>query len=237
VKQSASGRGRRLLVRQEYTNDLVVSEWTENIVTHHRIKERVASSAAKPKPGTPLALQVDTTGLLHLFYLSQTNLISHIYETEAGKWKSGEVTDERGSIRTSSSSSLSTARHKGTGTPDLLILAYDDASQKLQLAIADNPADRNAWYLAEVTSVAVESVPGQSNVPCYSLAGDMESSGGEDGGQKLLIGVLEKDEVVAWECAIDFWPPPDIQVKCGKSNTTLAGEYSPSDGTAALPIH
>lgn len=229
VRKGDSGQERRLLVLQEDTGHLAVTEWANRTVTRFRISEKLDSSAPEPKPGTPLAMEADQTGSVHLFYLSQTNLISHVSEAAAGRWKAGEVTDERGGIRTSSSSGLSAAWHRGRRTPDLLVLAYDDASQELRLAMADDPVGRNAWYVANVTSVLAESVPGQSNMPCYSLAGDWRDKRfkSDDEGQgrpTLLIGVVDKNEVVAWNCAIDFWPPPDVQVQCDKAEGAFAGK-------------
>ncbi|OAA45425.1 hypothetical protein NOR_03214 [Metarhizium rileyi] len=237
VKKGDSGQERRLLVLQEDNDDLFVTEWANSTVNHVRVKETLGSSASQPKSGTPLAMEADPSGSIHLFYLSQTNLISHVYETEGGRWKAGDVTDERGSIRTSSSSSLSAAWHKGRRTPELLILAYDNPSQKLQLAVTDSPVDRNAWYIADVTSVAVDSVPGQSNMPCYSLAGDWYSRGlrTDDGElQRLLIGVVEHEQVVPWECTVDFWPPPDIQVQCSKAEKAFID--AKGDGLGLNPI-
>ncbi|KAK9441484.1 hypothetical protein VB005_06124 [Metarhizium brunneum] len=239
VRKGDSGQERRLLVLQEDTGHLAVTEWANRTVTRFRISEKLDSSAPEPKPGTPLAMEADQTGSVHLFYLSQTNLISHVSEAAAGRWKAGEVTDERGGIRTSSSSGLSAAWHRGRRTPDLLVLAYDDASQELRLAMADNPVGRNAWYVANVTSVLAESVPGQSNMPCYSLAGDWRDKRfkSDDDGQgrpTLLIGVVDKNEVVAWDCAIDFWPPPDVQVQCDKAEGAFAD--AKGDGLGLSPV-
>ncbi|EFY91990.1 hypothetical protein MAC_01938 [Metarhizium acridum CQMa 102] len=237
-KEGDSGQERRLLVFQEDTGHLLITEWVNRTVTHFRINEKLESSAPEPKPGTPLAMEADRTGSVHLFYLSQTNLISQVSEAESGIWKPGEVTDERGSIRTSSSSGLSAAWHKGRRTPDLLVLAYDNPSQELQLAIADNPVDRNAWYIANVTSVFAESVPGQSNMPCYSLAGDWydkRSKSGDEEPPTLLIGVVDKNTVVPWDCTIDFWPPPDVQVQCKKAERAFADAKGDGLGLSPLP--
>lgn len=225
---------RRLMIRQEDTEDLHVTEWVNGTINRYRIKERVASLGAEAKSGTPIALEVDSKGLAHLFFLGKTNIISYMYEKEAGKWESGEVANEKGAIRTSSSSSLSTAWHKGRNTPELLVVAYDNPSQKLQLAITDSPTDRASWYLTDVTSVAVEPVAGQSNLPCYSLAGDWynkTTKTDKDGFQYLLIGVLQKNEVVPWECAIDFWPPPDVQIQCRQADKAFYSEYCGFFGT------
>lgn len=218
VKASDAALSRRLLIRQEDTNHLLVTEWADGQVAHYRLKDRLGSSfPTEPKPGTPLALQADASGTLHLFYLSRSNILSYVYEPTAGKWKSGEVSNEHGSIRTSAYSGLSTAWHNGRRASGLLVVAFDDPSQQLQLAMTDSPAERASWYLSRVTSVSGASVPGQSNVPCYSLAGDWFRAAQQkqdQDNQHLLIAVVEGSEVHAWECAVDFWPPPDVQVQC-----------------------
>ncbi|GAB0134773.1 hypothetical protein EsDP_00003130 [Epichloe bromicola] len=220
VKASDAALSRRLLIRQEDTNHLLVTEWANGQVAHYRIKDRLGSSfPTEPKPGTPLALQADASGTLHLFYLSRSNIVSYVYEPTAGKWRSGEVSNEHGSIRTSAYSGLSAAWHNGRRASALLVVAFDDASQQLQLAMTDSPAERGSWYLARVTSLSKGSVPGQSNVPCYSLAGDWfrAAQKKQDGdNQRLLMAVVEGSEVNAWECAVDFWPPPDVQVQCNE---------------------
>ncbi|KHN97200.1 uncharacterized protein MAM_04797 [Metarhizium album ARSEF 1941] len=237
VGEGGSGQERRLLVLQEDTGHLYITEWTSRTVNHFRIHEKLGTSAPEPKPGTPLAMETDQTGLVHLFYLSQTNLISQVSETEAGRWKAAEVTDERGSIRTSSCSGLSTTWHRGKTGPDLLVLAFDNPSQELQLAVAESPADRGAWFTANVTSVLMDSVPGQSNMPCYALAGDWYDKRPVTKGEaspRILIGVVEENEVVPWDCTIDFWPPPDVQVRCGKTERAFAD--TKGDGLALSPV-
>ncbi|KAG5972700.1 hypothetical protein E4U55_000774, partial [Claviceps digitariae] len=219
VRANDAALSRRLLIRQEDTNDLLVTEWSNGQMTHYRIRDRLGSLPPEAKPGTPLALQADDAGTVHLFYLSRSNILSYLYEPTMGKWKAGEVSNEHGSIRTSAYSSLSTAWHNGRKASRLLVVAFDNPSQQLQLAMSSSPAERGSWYLADVTSVSRDSVPGQSNLPCYSLAGDWYSSESKKGdaaagNQYLLMAVAEGSEVHAWECAVDFWPPPEVQVKC-----------------------
>ncbi|KAG5927183.1 hypothetical protein E4U42_002531 [Claviceps africana] len=218
---------RRLLIRQDDTNDLLATEWANGQVTHYRIRDRLGSLPPEAKPGTPLALQADDAGTLHLFYLSRSNILSYVYEPTAGTWKASEVSNEHGSVRTSAYSSLSTAWHNGRRAPRLLVVAFDDASQKLRLAMSGSPAERGSWYVAGVTSVSRDSVPGQSNLPCYSLAGDWYAGpaagsphNGDDGNgnQHLVMAVAGGSEVHAWECAVDFWPPPDVQVQCKEAD-------------------
>ncbi|KAG6020412.1 hypothetical protein E4U41_002842 [Claviceps citrina] len=213
VKAKDASLNRRLLIRQEDTNDLLVTEWTKGQVAHYRIGDKLSSLLTEAKPGTPLALQADSSGSLHLFYLSRSNVLSHVYQTTAGKWQTGEVTNEDGPIRTSTYSSLSAAWHNGLDGAGLLVVAYDNDVQKLQLVMTSSPTERALWYTSEVTSVAVDSTPGQSNVARYSLAGDWFS----DEDQRLLIAISEGSEVHAWECSI-AWPPPHAQVQCKQND-------------------
>ncbi|KAG5944938.1 hypothetical protein E4U53_006794 [Claviceps sorghi] len=227
VRANDATLSRRLLIRQEDTNDLLATEWANGQVTHYRIRDRLGSLSPEAKPGTPLALQADDAGTLHLFYLSRSNMLSYVYEPTMGTWKAGEVSNEHGSIRTSAYSSLSTAWHNGRRASRLLVVAFDDASQQLRLAMSGSPAERGSWYVADVTSVSRDSVPGQSNLPCYSLAGDWYSGpaagssrkgDGGGGNQHLVMAVADGSEVHAWECAVDFWPPPDVQVRCKQAD-------------------
>lgn len=227
IKREDAVKYRRILVRQENTDHLHLTEWTNGTTNYYRMKDKLGPDAIKPKTGTPLTMIADEKGLLHLFYLSRTNIISYVHETKVGQWKEGEVKTEKGTIRTSSSSGLFTAWHTGKNTPNLLVLAYDNPSQKLQLAIVNRPSDKDAWYVAEVTSVEVKPAPGQSNTACYALAGDWynkNSKRDDKGSQSLVMGVLEENEVVAWECSLDYWPPPDLQVKCRKSERAFQSE-------------
>ncbi|KAG6010590.1 hypothetical protein E4U21_005943 [Claviceps maximensis] len=210
VRANDAALSRRLLIRQEDSNELLVTQWANGQTTHYRIRDRLGSLPPEAKPGTPLALQADDAGTAHLFYLSRSNILCYLYEPTMGRWKAGEVSDEHGSVRTSAYSSLSTAWHNGRKASRLLVVAFDDASQQLQLAMSGSPAERGSWYVAGVTSVSRDSVPGQSNLPCYSLAGDWYAGGN----QHLVMAVAEGSEVHAWECAVDFWPPPDVQVQC-----------------------
>lgn len=243
VRVNDASRSRRLLIRQEDTNDLLVTEWTNGQTMHYRIRDRLSSLPPEAKPGTPLALQADDAGTLHLFYLSRSNILSYLYEPTMGEWEAGEVSNEHGSVRTSAYSRLSTAWHNGRRASRLLVVAFDDPSQQLQLAMSSSPAEHGSWYLADVTSVSRDSVPGQSNLPCYSLAGDWhsnttataapgaeaeaESSQKDDAGgnQRLLIAVAEGSEVHAWECGVDFWPPPDVQVQCKQVDEHFRGMF------------
>ncbi|KAK2593641.1 hypothetical protein QQS21_008645 [Conoideocrella luteorostrata] len=226
---------RRLLVRQEDTNDILVTEWANGQLADYRIKDRLGSLPTEPKLGTPLALQADDAGTLHLFYLSKANILSYLYEPSVGKWKTGEVSSEHGAIRTSAYSGLSAAWHNGRKASGLLVVAYDNSSQKLQLAMTSSPSERNSWYIADVTSVEASSAAGDSTSPCYSLAGDWLSLGPqkEDGRfQHLLIAIADANEVTPWECAVDFWPPPEVQVKCKQANES----FRDSDGRALTMV-
>lgn len=227
VKGEDDVKDRRILVRQENTDYLHFTEWTNGTTNYYRMKDKLGSDTTRPKTGTPLTMIADEKGLLHLFYLSKVNIICYVHETKVGLWKEGEVKTEKGTIRTSSTSGLFTTWHTGRNTPHLLVVAYDNPSQMLQLAIINSPSEKDAWYVADVTSVAVKPAPGQSNIPCYALAGDWHSKSSKrdaDGSQNLLVGLLEENEVVAWECSLDYWPPPDLQVKCHKGEKAFQGE-------------
>ncbi|KAG5916531.1 hypothetical protein E4U61_003529 [Claviceps capensis] len=237
VKTNDAAQTRRVLIRQEDTLDLLVTEWTHGQMTHYRLRDRLDAKPVVAKPETPLALQVDDTGTIHLFYVSGTNLLSYLYQPSPGQWKAGEISSDHGAIRTSAHTSLSTAWHNGYRASRLLVVAFDNPSQQLQLAIAGSPSEPGAWYIVDVTSVSRTSVPGQSNIPCYSLAGDLYSQDAvapeastQDigrGNQHMLLAVADGAELHAWECSVDFWPPPDVQARCRQADDrfrTSSGE-------------
>lgn len=225
VKVGNQDLDRRLLVRQEDTDDLLVTEWSGGGVAHYRLKDKLGPLMVTAKGGTPLALQADNTGTVHLFYLGTTNILLHVFETGAGKWKEDELQSDHGRIRTSKYSTLSTAWHQGRQSPGLLVVAYDNPSDIMQLAMSDSPTESSPWYLADVTSVSVDSVPGQSNIPSYSLGGDWydRDSKDKDGFQNLLIVIVNGREIVPWECSVDYWPPPDVEVKCHEAKDSFKG--------------
>lgn len=236
VKTNDAAQTRRVLIRQEDNLDLLVTEWTHGQMTHYRLRDRLDAKPVVAKPETPLALQVDDTGTIHLFYVSGTNLLSYLYQPSPGQWKAGEISSDHGAIRTSAHTSLSTAWHNGYRASRLLVVAFDNPSQQLQLAIAGSPSEPGAWYIVDVTSVSRTSVPGQSNIPCYSLAGDLYSQDAvapeastQDigrGNQHMLLAVADGAELHAWECSVDFWPPPDVQARCRQADDRFRSKCS-----------
>ncbi|POR38691.1 Uncharacterized protein TPAR_01118 [Tolypocladium paradoxum] len=213
---------RRLLVWQDDKSDLIATEWSGNGKAHYRIRDKLGSWIPQAKHGTPLAVAASDSGTIHVFFLDTKDTITHLYETAVGDWKTGTVQSKGDPIVTARFSALSAALHQSTKDAQLLAVAYQGAEQKLRLAVNHEPKEETEWQVVDVTTLS-HSVAGQSDSPCFSLAGDWQNifGGTEASYRRLLMAVLDDDGVVAWECAVDFFEPPVTRFECQQLNDTF----------------
>ena len=171
-------------------------------------------------------MAASNSGTIHTFFLDTKDTIAHLYETAAGEWKTGTVLDRGGPIVVAKFSALSAALHQSTKDTQLLVLAYEGSDQKLRLAMNSESKEQSEWQIADVTTLS-ESVPGQFDWPCFSVAGDWQDIfGGTDAIYgSLLMAVLEDDGVVAWGCSVGSFKAPVARLECQKLNDTFQGIY------------
>lgn len=223
VNNSKPKLHRRLLVWQDDKSDLIATEWSGSGKVHYRVRDKLGSWVPQAKHGTPLAVAASDSGTIHVFFLDTRDTITHLYETAVGDWKTGTVQNEGRPIVVAKFSALSAALHQSTKDTQLLVVAYEGAGEELRLAVNHEPKEETDWDVVDVTTLS-QSVAGQFDSPCFSLAGDWQSIGGTEAShQRLLMAVLGDDGVVAWECSVDFFEPPVTRPECRQLNDTFQG--------------
>ncbi|PHH91423.1 hypothetical protein CDD83_566 [Cordyceps sp. RAO-2017] len=221
INDDRAQQRRRLLIWQDDKSDLIVTEWSSGGKEHFRVRDRAASRVPDAKHGTPLALVAGGSGLAHLFFLDTRDTLSHVFEVDAGGWESAAPFRGSGPIVAGGASPLSAAWHRGAGELELLGVAYQGA-QNLRLALTDEPAGGGPWRVIDVPPLP-PPVPGGSDAPCFSLAGDWRSRAGgrDEGPRKMMMAAMIEDGFSAWECSVDNWPPPTSRPACRQVNGTF----------------
>ncbi|PFH62590.1 hypothetical protein XA68_12842 [Ophiocordyceps unilateralis] len=211
---------RRLLVWQDDNSDLIVTEWSVDNKSRYRLRDKLSSTMPDAKLGSPLAMTASSSGAVHLFFLDTQNAVSHVFQPAAGVWERSALSKSNGPVVASGPSPLSTAWHRTKDGIEVLGLAYAN-SQELRLVMTDGPTADSPWLAVKVTSLP-GPVPGQSEEPCFALAGDWRNA---YGARTMLLAILVEDGLFAFECQIETWPPGST-TPCRKINDTFQDEKS-----------
>ncbi|PHH77518.1 hypothetical protein CDD82_3473 [Ophiocordyceps australis] len=196
---------RRIVVWQDSESNLIATEWssTGGATSTYRIADKLASSMADAKHGTPLAMAIGDSGV-HVFFVDTQDWIVHLSESAPGNWTFTRVLQGPKNIVAAKYSTLSAGFHRGPDDVEILCIAFESPQQKLQLAMTDEPDESSRWHIVDVTPLP-RSVPGQADTSCFSLAVNWPS--GQDDKNALMMAVLGRDGLAAWRCLTDQWPP------------------------------
>jgi hypothetical protein len=177
----------------------------------------------QPKYGTPLAAAADSSGAVHVFYLTDRNFITHIIKLPVGDWATGGVAVESEPVVAHEESRLSATWHQSKNEAKILALSYQTPLRQLRLLMSDQPQQDDAWYKVDVELQLGYPELGRSNGLGHAISsGWRYPLEGNDAGYHGLLGVVEGERtVLPWECAVDFRPPPARHVECYWLNDTF----------------
>ncbi|TFB07122.1 hypothetical protein CCMA1212_000540 [Trichoderma ghanense] len=184
-----------LLVWQDGAGSLAYTDGDSERQGLGRIRD-VLQGAPAAKDGTPLAATVDDANIVHLFYLDEHNMVSHIFTTSGGSWKVDGLSIGTNRLAAHEKSKLSAAFHQGEHDTNVVVLSYQDPDGKLQLAMSED-ARKNDWHIVDFDSFAGRH------------------GAGDWGGVGYAIAAVEKEgEIMPWECSVDFYDSSTKQVEC-----------------------
>ncbi|KAL7799223.1 hypothetical protein V8C37DRAFT_416931 [Trichoderma ceciliae] len=206
---------REILIWQDGAGFLSYVDGDPKLKGQRRIED-LLKDAPKAKRGTPMAAVTDDTGIAHLFYLDENDIISHIFMKPGGSWNLGGLST--GSKRTAAhrQSMLSAAFHRGEHDTKVVVLLYQDPDGNLQLAISEDPKYDDDWYTADFNSFTGRHRIGDWGGIGHAIAGDWQNKKQDPDGSfsGLLMAVEESEAVTPWECSMDFHASSKKQVEC-----------------------
>ncbi|KAH0492813.1 hypothetical protein TgHK011_007744 [Trichoderma gracile] len=227
-----------ILVWQDGAGSLAYADGDAERQGLGRIRD-VLHDAPEARDGTPLAAVVDDADIVHLFYLDDRNVVSHVFMTPGGSWKVGSLSTGTNRMTANGESKLSAAFHQGEHDTNVVVLSYQDPDGKLQLAMSED-ARKDDWYIVDFSSFSGRHGVGNWEGVGHAIAGDWQNKRHEADGSfnGLLMAVEKKGEIMPWECSVDFHASSEKQVECHVLDKTFLdanGEgISPSSRTKQL---
>ncbi|KAH6605825.1 hypothetical protein Trco_004978 [Trichoderma cornu-damae] len=190
--------------------------------------EDVLEDAPKAKDGTPMAAVADDTSVAHLFYLDESDAISHVFTKSGGGWKRGGLSRGRKRTAAHSKSMLSAAFHQGEHDTRVVVLSYQSPDGNLRLTMSEDPKNDDEWYTVDFNSFAGRRGIGDWGGIGHAIAGDWQNKRQDPDGSfsGLLMAVEEGEEITPWECSVDFHASSKKQAECH----VLGKTFSDSSG-------
>ncbi|PTB69077.1 hypothetical protein BBK36DRAFT_1157318 [Trichoderma citrinoviride] len=203
-----------ILVWQDGAGSLAYTDGDSERKGLGRIRD-VLQDAATAKYGTPMAAVVDDADIVHLFYLDERSVVSHVFMTSGGSWKVGGLSTGTNRMTAHEKSKLSAAFHQGEHDTNVVVLSYQDPDGKLQLAMSEE-ARKTDWHVVDFSSFAGRHEAGDWGGIGHAIAGDWQNKRQESDGSfsGLLLAVEKEGEIMPWECSVDFHASSTKQVEC-----------------------
>ncbi|KAL6892956.1 hypothetical protein HDV57DRAFT_513210 [Trichoderma longibrachiatum] len=220
-----------ILVWQDGAGSLAYTDGESERQGLGRIRDALRGSPT-PKEGTPMAAVVDDADIVHLFYLDEHNMVSHIFKTSGGSWKVGGLSTGTNRMTAHEKSKLSAAFQQGEHDTNVVVLSYQDPDGKLQLAMSED-ARKSDWHVVGFDSFARRHGVGDWGGIGHAIAGDWQNKKQEADGSfnGLLLAVEKEGEIMPWECSVDFHASLTKQVECHVLDKT----FLDSDGDGIFP--
>ncbi|RFU78243.1 hypothetical protein TARUN_4000 [Trichoderma arundinaceum] len=204
-----------ILIWQDGAGSLSYMDGESKLKGQRRIED-IVEDAPKAKDGTPTAAVADDTGAAHLFYLDESDILSHVFMKAGGGWKRGGLSAGSKRTVTHTKSKLSAAFHQGEHDTRVVVLSYQDPDGYLQLAMSEDPKTDDDWLTVDFNSFTGRRSMGNWGGIGHAIAGDWQNQKQDPDGSfsGLLMAVEEGQEVTPWECSVDFHASSRKQVEC-----------------------
>ncbi|KAM0525624.1 hypothetical protein ACHAPE_000334 [Trichoderma viride] len=212
-----------ILVWQDGSGSLSYLNGESDLKSQKRIQDSL-KDAPKAKKGTSMAVVADDTSTAHLFYLEESNTISHVFMEPKGSWSRGGMSaGSKKGPAAHEKSMLSAAFHRGEHDTNVVVLSYQDPSGNLQLAMSEDPKNDDNWHLVDFGSFTGRHDVGDWGGVGHAIAGDWQNKRHDSDGSfsGLLMAIEESEAITSWECSVDFHMSAKKKVECHFLNKTF----------------
>ncbi|VUC23828.1 unnamed protein product [Clonostachys rosea] len=232
VNVGPSNLHRRLIVWQDQDASIIARDSINGKSEVYRIDDKLAEDGIKAKLGTHLAAASDSSGAIHVFYVSsdgigdegETASVSHIVQRKAGKWES------RGQpVEVTGDSSLSATWHRGGNGTQAILLGFQSPENAIcMLLVGDGNADTESdGQIIDITQLLNLDTGGWSAIGLSIASGVPLGSTGNRNETGLYVLMEGQDEALVAECSInDSSKSGNAESEC----RWLEGVFANADG-------